>query len=239
MAEHRRTGSWSNSAEFIENALSGLIWDVDQAWKSVLKANSRTKSRYASLRHLQAFKSPRFTDSVKYQSGRKALAFRCGQEGKDMQAMRQCQYKSLMGLEKGSEAYLSREVLSGKETRAVFRSFRRGFGEANVCGSVRHSNSTLQQTASKAVSSPSKRADINKYVISRMGKMMQSKSLSKHALLLRSASDAVTRLPTASSPCSPVSAQITQKRVRFHQSISGQTSPIHLSPSFTVFQFPN
>jgi len=241
MVEHRRTGSWSNSAEHIENALSGLIWDVDQTWKSVLKANSRTKIRFASLRHLQAFKSPRFTDSAKYQNGRKVLAVKCGQEGKDMQAVRQSQFRTLMGLERGSEAYLSREVLSGKETRAVFRNFRRGFGETNVCVSARHSSRplSLQQVSMKAASSPSKRADINKYVIQRIGKMMQSNSLSKHAMLLRSASDAATRLPTASSPCSPVSAQAKQKRVRFRQSLSGQNSPIHLYPGFSMFQSPN
>jgi len=243
MVEHRRTGSWSNSAEHIENALSGLISDVNQAWKSVLKANSRTKSRYESLRHLQAFKSPRFTDSAKYQSGRRALAFKCGQEGKDLQAARQSQFRTLMGLEQGSAAFLSREVLSGKETRATFKNFRRKFGESSACVSASHSKRPhiTRQNSSRPSPAPSKRADINKYVLKRMEKMMHSNSLSKHALLLRSASNGLAGFTTASmasSPCSPVSAEKALKRVRFSETVSGRSSPIHLFPSFTVFPSP-
>lgn len=243
MVEHRRIGSWSSSAEYIENALSGLTTDVNKAWKSVLKANSRTKSRYESLRHLQAFKSPRFTDSAKYQSGRRALAFQCGQESKDLQAVRQSQFRALMGLERGSAAFLTREVLSGKETRATFKNFRRRFGESSTSVSASHSKRShlIKSASSKTSPAPSKRADINKYVLKRMDKMMHSNSLSKHALLLRSASDGLAGFPTismASSPCSPVSAGKTHKRVQFSETMSGRNSPIHLFPSFTMFQSP-
>lgn len=237
MAEHRRTGSWSASTDYLETALSGLITDVDQAWKSMVKSNTRTKTRFASLHNLQAFQSPRFTDSPKYQTGRNVLACISGQEGKEVEEGRKGHFRRLMGLEPGNETYLTREVISGKEARVVFRNHRRRFGEVSLHfpGSRTPGAHFTEYPPVRPSPRPSKRADINKYVIRRIGKIMKSNSISKEALLVRSASQANQVKSGQSSPVSPVSPGKKEKRVRFSDSLSRKNSCIQLIPSMTLF----
>lgn len=197
---HRRPRSPGSQA-YIEDLISSLHSAVGHTRRVAVSSHLDTKKTFTSLLDLQAFQSEKFTDSEKYRQGRSTLASHGAKELKDMEAASVQKFTDLMAFDRSASqprVYLSRELLTGKDTKAAFRRYRRRFGEVDQCflSPVPKKNAPNKVHLKHVSPLPSKRADTNKFVIHRMGRILRSNSSSKESLLLRSAG----HTPSSMSP---------------------------------------
>lgn len=232
MATHRHSLTALPKAKSIDSQLAKLHTAVDKTWKSVLMSKGQTMRRLASLRRLKAFRSARFTDTEKYIQGRKALSTFGAQELQECEDARCRRFRDWMGPGDGRTSnYLSREMLASKEGKAVFRKFRRRFGEGSDLTSKSHWPKKPSITVRQYSPEAKKRGEINRFVMRRMGSILQSNSMSKGAEMIRDAFR-TGKLKQPNSPSlssmatSPTTAGLSRpKRVIFSPFLSAQVSP--------------